>query len=1037
MKKLNLFFLLTNFILMTQMCHKNVNTLKNQTKDGKLDNNLLGYIIKGKEQDLKDYVLLNKNIDLNETQKGQTYLNYAINSNNKEIIKLIISLGANPNIFSDSGNLLLLAIKNNKINAIDILIELGAKIDTKSSILLELISLAKRMRDANFEEQDYRTVFSIFKKQLYLEENWKDKVFICNDLFELICFIAPFETMHKELIYLINEKKLEINLIEPKDKKGLALYHAISKGALSNVKLLLTNGADIAELRKNRPIELLFTNLSCSFQKNKNINETLLNDVLNLIFLQIDVVELEDISTLKICKNILINDQTTLLKAYINFNIYINKNEILNLIVTSKLGSSCFKFLLERFKKKFFKEDIIFELAKELLISQGIPNKNLGALSLGKNFEEISEMINYFLDENEFSIENKEKMLDTLAKIVISNPSEKTLNLLEENFHNYIISTKDTTYSLIHAAAKNGNVSLLKWSLKFFDINDKDSSKKTVIESALQRGNENIAHLLIKLGAELPNKTSTLKQLAMPQIKGKKDLNNTNLLKNSGKKSSINSIKDFIAKYYTFGQETLIKNVKEGRLNIILYLLDNNIFKEINYIDENNKTALDYAVELGFEKIKEFLKKYSCLTFEELKKNEILYLKQMEKKTFKKLATEKELKKSLEILRISPKQELVSSFSEKEIFIEAVKEQNLEVITTFIKNDPSKIVKILNNAPLIEKVFKNYPQIVNFKDKEGNNLLIISIINNYFETVIKIINSNLIDIKETDLKGNSPLMVAASLNRSAIFDFLINRAPKELFNILNVEEKNVFAIASQNRNTKFLNLISKKSYFDFGTISEIAIGLIFSPNEKEKTNTLKTILNIMKEKDEDFKESEIAKLKEAKIPKEILEVLSKFSEDFKPLLQKSEFETSEFQMSNANIGFENELFENSIIENVKIYCQNSSFLDEWENFVDSSDEKIITNFKIFRALIEEIKTTKKIENISRKTKFIFKNLYEIKINRTRIFYSIKNKTLIILGIILYKDKTKSSKAIEYLKENLIKIYEKWETKKFADLEFAN
>ena len=1040
MKNFKLFFLLTNFILFAQMCNKNINNIGFKTKEGKLDATILSCIIREKVEDLKALLQSNKDVNLNEIQKDQTYLHYAIRTNNREIIELLISSGANPDIFLNNGNLLICALSNNKINSIDALLRAGAKVPENSNLLLEIILLIERLSKGHSKENDFEIILKIFKEQFFLKENWLNKTFSEEEKFKLIYFIAPFETMNEELIYLIKEMNININSIEPKDKKGITLYQAISKGAFSNIKILLENGADIKALSKHRPIELLFRSLSSSMKKYIKEKEYvlklpyLLKELLNLINTQIDVRnELANINPLNLCKDILNREQLSILKLYLEFNAHIKKEEILDLIIMSNLGGSCFKFLLEEFNEKFYKEDIILALAKESFMAKAILNKNKSSLSLGKDFSEILEMINYFLKEKEFLIKDEEKMVNALSKIIFNSPNEETLKLLEENFHEYIAKTKGTTYSLIHAAAKNGNVELFNWTLKFFSINDEDPNKETVIESALKKKNEPIAHLLIQLGVYLPYKTSVTKKFALPQIRGKKDLNSTNLLKNSVEKSSQNLIKDFIQNHYTFGEETLIENVRRGRLNVINFLLTNNIFKNINYVDKDTKTALDYAMEIkggNTEEIIKILKKYNSLTAKDLNEKEKLFSQQMEKKNLKKLAAHKKQKQDLERLKAPYEEETPSELNENEIFHKAIKEKNFDSIVSLLKKENSRILKILPHAEIAENIFKGFPQIFKFKDKNGNNLLIISIINNYFDTVVKILNSNSIDMNETDLEGNTPLMLAALENKIGMFEFLINKTPKEHLNRYNNKGQNLLIISVENRSSKLLNLISRKEIFNFDNIGEVVINLIFSSNEKEKPSTLKTLLNIMKDRQKYFKEDEILKLKRPNLSKEIIEVLSKFSEEFKILLNNLELNT---QINNNNLNIEEENIQNEEIENIKAFLQNGSGLDEWEDFIDSTDIKIKNNLNVFKSIIDEIKVRKNLEINSKKKKFISKNLYEMKINSTRIFYSIKEKNLIILGVILNKDDAKSSRAIEYLKENIIKSYEKWEIKKFADL----
>ena len=115
-------------------------------------------------------VLIKAGADINTTSKQKmTALNYAINANNLDAIKLLIEKGADPNtvVNKETGQTLLMrAAENGRNDLVEALIEAGADINTTSKQKMtalnyainanndEIIRLLLNASDINISAQD-------------------------------------------------------------------------------------------------------------------------------------------------------------------------------------------------------------------------------------------------------------------------------------------------------------------------------------------------------------------------------------------------------------------------------------------------------------------------------------------------------------------------------------------------------------------------------------------------------------------------------------------------------------------------------------------------------------------------------------------------------------------------------------------------------------------------------------------------------------------------------------------------------------------
>ncbi len=955
-------------------------------------------------------------IDSSELEKIAKIL---IEKDSTEFLMLLIEKKVINFDFKIEGKSLLESSKEK--NAFLSQIALMEKLFKRNNLIWEILQVYEKI--PNSEKELKNGVLSILKKKFKkivgptTETEDKNREFLLKKL--ILSKISGLDEMNEELEYMIVNDGGSLIVDQINNPQNSPIFKAIEKNALKNILTL------VKQLKSSdNNFSFIKNSFAIYFIKNLKMNQNLLNDfslnVFNNILEEIynkkiNFYEIKSSDLAKIKEYILKNDISKLDRDLLNSTSFLLYNsfpypeifkillrytqldkEQINYLIHFSLANvniEIFEILVNNFNQHLIKEHLL------QIVLEGITNLNKTDDYITKSFELVLNILSQKL----LKVEDK----STFSKCILS--------LVEMN---YIIVFEDVNpLNIMDDIEKNDNnkkrlIELLRNSiiLKVAGKVEYTEAIRVLFEIFEININE------VKTYYKKINLLDTLikeKNLALAKFLIENDFEVTY------NNSISNNISRFIKENYIYGPETLIVNVKKKAFKIIKLFFEKNIVKiNVNYIDKNGKTALDYLEDKNSELYK-YLKERKAKTSREINDQIQTELEEQNRK--------KEETKNKKILKTSKltKEKDTNSIENNtnipnpiETFKKAIEDNDFNLIKKYILEDNRKIFEILDKSDLLKDILKFVD--IKILNNSGDNLLFAAIKNNFISSVKILISSGEFNIKEKDSNGNTILMASIPLESDDLFKYLTTIS-REIFNELNNKNESILDIAIENRKTSVINFILNNPFFEKVNGSTTLTNLVLSKDEKLQLEILKKLLNAKFS----FERKDIEKLilYKKNLTQDIRDFLSKNFEELRDLAIQNEVK---FIVKNEEENKE------AIKQDRKIKVYFKSDWTELENANEtlSGYRKIIQILKnLLKGLPVQEKVIKKIEDAD--------NLYEIKVKRTRVFYMIDNDTIVILKVILNKDDSKTASAIINAKKSG-KYWKSGEySEKFEDLDISS
>lgn len=956
-------------------------------------------------------------IDSSELEKIAKIL---IEKDFKEFLMLLIEKEVINFDFKIEGKSLLESSKEK--NAFLSQIALMEKLFKRNNLIWEILQVYEKIPSS--EKELKNSVLSIFKQKfkeivgtITTETEDKNREFLLKKL--ILSKISVLDEMNEELEYMIVNDGGSIVVDQINNPQNSPMFKAIEKNALKNILTL------VKQLKNSdNNFSFIKNSFAINFIKNLKINQNLLNDfsldifnnILEEIYnKKINFYEIKNSNLAKIKEYILKNDISKLDRDLLNstsFLLYnsfpypeifkillkyiqLDKDQINYLIYFSlvNVNIEIFEILVNNSNQTLIKEHLLE------IILEGITNFNKTDDYIAKSFDLVSRILSQKL----LKVEDKSTFSRCILSLVEMNyiivfEDVNPLNIrddIEKNDNNKKRLIELLRNSIIlKVAGKIEYTEAIRVLFEIFEINIKEVKtyykKINLLDTLIRENNLALAKFLIENDFEIT-------------------YNNT----------ISNNISRFIKENYIYGPETLIVNVKKKAFKIIKLFFEKNIVKiNVNYIDKNWKTALDYLEDRNSELYK-YLKERKAKTSQEINNQIQTELEEQNRK--KEETKNKNISKTSKLIKkkdVTSIENNTNTPNASETFKKAIEDNDFNLIKKYILEDNRKIFEILDKNDLLKDILKFVD--IKILNNSGDNLLFAAIKNNFISAVKILISSGEFNIKEKDSNGNTILMASIPLESDDLFKHLTTIS-KEIFNDLNNKNENILDIAVENRKTSIINFILNNPFFEKVNGSTTLTNLVLSKDEKLQLEILKKLLNAKFS----FEKKDIEKLilYKKNLTQDIRDFLAKNFKELRDLAIQNEVK---FMLKNEEESKE------EIKQDRKIKVYSKSDWAELENANEtlSGYRKIIQILKnLIKGLPVQEKVIKKIEEAD--------NLYEIKVKRTRVFYMIDNDTIVILKVILNKDDSKTASAIINAKKN----GKYWKTgeysKKFEDLDISS
>ncbi|ORY37857.1 ankyrin [Neocallimastix californiae] len=736
-------------------------------------------------------MLLNYGLDVNSADiEGKLPIDYAIEKNNKEVLKLLLNYNANINYLNNDISLIKnLFVKNErndflesnceeKLELVNILIEYG--LDIKRSDNDHKCPLIYA-----FEEENDIAFQYLLEKEL-----------------DIRTFISTLYNRLSELSLLLNSNNNN-NILDLLIKNGFDVNRKDQYG-----KNLLNYQFE------NMPIDEIFTihllDLGTDFNLRMEQNKESFLEYLKSFYFyhsyfsdlianaQENIIDYFN-NNISIFKSIFKNEYTF---KVVNVLIILIQNG-LNIDARDKEGNTLLVYAIQEKN-----EDIVYYLLKyhssiELLnteieiLKPLIKIKNtflFNEINLIKNIQILKMLIQQGIDIN-----SKDKEGKTLLVYAIEEEDKFIVNYLLEN----------------HASIQsvNENIKCFRELNKY----KKGNEKKSLESSEFRKKNIfNIIKLLLQHGLDIDAKDEEGKTLLLYAIEDENELIVNYLLENHASIHSVNEnikcLKELTKNKKEYKDELLVDfefRIK-NKFNILKLLLQHGL--DIDAKDEEGKTLLLYAIEDENELIVNYLLENHA-SIHSVNEN-IKCLKELTK-------NKKEYKDELLVdfeFRIKNKFNILKLLLQHGLDINSEDEEGKTLLLYAVEDENEFIVNyLLENHASIHSVNENIKCLKEFTiNKKGNKKESLESfefrVKNKFN-IIKLLLKYGLDINAKDEEGKTLLLYAINeVNESLFYYLLKNNASLESLKKNNIKLllNLIFSInENENENENALNKLSK------------------------------------------------------------------------------------------------------------------------------------------------------------------------------------------------------------------------------------
>ncbi len=530
-----------------------------------------------------------------ENDEGYTPLIIAAKNRNFDMVKFLIEQGADINV-KDKNTLLGIAYRYKKIDILNMLLE--KEVDLEDEHNIEVIG---QIID-NKIRVNRRTLLNNISK--------KPNIKIINKLIDGNRIIDLTNDEDVEQLKGMLEKISDINYIDDKGKTLLGTSYYYEKVDILNV--LLKKGVDLKD-KNNVEIIGYIIDDKMEIDYNlllKSLKETPNIKIINRL-IENGKIDLKDSNSIELLREMIKKMSYTDCKILLETAYRYRRVDILSMLIERGLD----------LKDENNEKIIQLIINDKMEIDYNVLLKNLNE---SLNVEIVNMLIeNNRIDfENNYSIELLKEILEKTLSEVATNCDKvdillkKGLDLKDENDIKAIweiIKKSEDKKDILFAAAYKGQLELVKWLVASgVDKNTKDNNGMTALMIAAGQGHIELVKYLVGHELNVNKGTKDIMTALMYAAAGghlevvkylMKEKVSTLNLKNEIKVGLIGVITTLLLKKIK-KDKLLMWAAKEGFKEVVKYGLN------LNQKNNNEKTALMYAIEVGRKEVVDYLLEY-------------------------------------------------------------------------------------------------------------------------------------------------------------------------------------------------------------------------------------------------------------------------------------------------------------------------------------------------------------------------------------------------------------------------------------------